>query len=399
MKFQSVEPEVSGGGGDERFSKMRVFCAAVLLLFLVVGGGCSSDPDTPLGSEFLEDGRIGGEPGEVIQDTLLVESGDLSFVVGDYLFNSDKLELGRKDDVETWPVLRVNFSPAGNDTLLTVREASLRLVMSETSETLSAIFRELGTELVDSDTLKGISLGDTIPDSTGTAVRTMALATPNYWLPPALVQQWIRKERPRNGIAVVLDDPSDTTRLSFQATERGTSLRPTLKVIFTNSNESTYAMSADGTFARETYSTANLLLSDGVTRRVLIPVDLTAFDANTLVHEAKIVLHYVPDTNLGTDVSVTLYAPETTDTGDPGVLGGTLVSSTVMDETSGVLSFSIRNILSTLIAKGTDENALVLRYSNEGSAIRRVEFYGSGAADSLAPAFNFTYSKAPKFGK
>jgi hypothetical protein len=136
-----------------------------------------------------------------------------------------------------------------------------------------------------------------------------------------------------------------------------------------------------------------------VTRRVLIPVDLTAFDPNTLVHEAKLVLHYVPDTFLGTDVSVTLYAPKTTDTGDPDVLAGTLVSSAVMDKESDVLSFSIRNILSTLIAKGTEENALVLRYSNEGSAVRRVEFYGSGAADSLVPAFTFTYSTAPKFGK
>lgn len=378
---------------------MRVLGAAVLLLFLISGGGCSSDPDTPLGSEFLEGGTISGEPGETFQDTLLVESGDLSFVVGEYIFNSDKLELGRKDDVETWPVLRVNFSTAGDDTLLTVREASLRLVMSETTETLSAIFRELGTELVDSDTLKAISLGDTIPDNEGAAVRTMAFADPNYGLPPALVQDWIRNKRPRNGIAVVLDDAADTTRLVFQATERGESLRPTLRVIFTNSKISTYAMSVDGTFAKEIYTTPNLLVSDGVTRRVLIPVDLTAFDPNTLVHEAKLVLHYVPDTILGTDVSVTLYAPETTDTGDPDVLGGTLVSATVMDEESDVLSFSIRNILSTLITKGTEENALVLRYSNEGSAVRRVEFYGSGAADSLAPAFTFTYSTAPKFGK
>jgi hypothetical protein len=378
---------------------MKVLATAAVLFFLLAGGGCSSDPDTPLGSEFLEDGRIGGEPGEVIQDTIIVETGDLSFVTGEYIFNSEYLELGRKDDVETWPVLRVNFSTAGADTDLVVREASLRLVMSETSETLSAVFRELGTELVDSDTLKGISLGDTIPDGDGAAGRTMTFASPNYDLHPALVQAWIRGDKAHNGIAVVLDDPADTTRLLFQATERGTDLRPTLRVIFTNSKISTYAMTVDGAFAEDLYSTSNLLLSDGPTRRVLIPVDLTDFDANTLVHEAKIVLHYVPDTILGTDRSVILYAPETTDPSDPDVLDGTLVTAAVMDVDSGVLSFSIRNILSTLIAKGTEENALVLRYATEASAVRRVEFYGSGAADSLAPSFNFTYSKAPEFGK
>jgi len=377
---------------------MRVRFTAVLFFAVVLAGGCSSDPDTPLGSEFIESGIIGSEPGEIRQDTLLVESGDASFVVSTYLFNTETLQLGRKDDVETWPVLRVDFSKAGDDTALVVRKATLRLLMTEATEALTAVFRELGTALVDADTLKGISLGDTIPDEEGTAVRTMAFATASYTLPPALVQQWIRGERDHNGLAVVLDSPVDTTRLFFKATEQGEDNRPTLTVNFTNGDLSTYLMKADGTYAKELYSTENLLLSDGETRRVLIPVDLTAFDPNTLVHEARFEIHYVPDTMLGTDLSVALYAPASTDTTDPDVLSGTAVAAAVMDEDAGVLSFSIRNILSTLIAKGTDENALVLRYFNEGAAVRRAEFYGSGAADSLAPSFTFTYSKAPDFG-
>jgi hypothetical protein len=378
---------------------MRTVGTVFLLFALLFGGSCSSDRDTPVGSEFLGAGYLGTGPGKVVQDTLRVESGEVSFRVGDYLFNTDRLELGRKDGVESWPVLRPDFSAAGDDTLLVVKEATLRLVMSETSETLNAVFMELGAVLADSDTLKGIALADTIPDENGVSSRTMAFADPNYGLPPALVQEWIRGKAPNNGIAVVLDDPSDTTRVTFQATEKGADLRPTIKVIFTNNEESTYLMSVDGTFTRDLYTTPNLLLSDGVTRRVLIPVDLTGFNAKTLVHEAKLVLHYVPDSFLGEDLSVTLYAPGSTDIGDPDVLTGTPVASTVMSKESDFLSFSIRNILAILLAKQSKDNALVLQYTYEGSAIRRVEFYGSGAPADVAPYFTFTFSTTPDYEK
>jgi hypothetical protein len=143
--------------------------------------------------------------------------------------------------------------------------------------------------------------------------------------------------------------------------------------------------------------TPNLLLSDGVSRRVYIPIDLTVFDPRTLVHEAKLVLHLVPDSFLGGDFSVTLYAPETADVGDPDVLTGTAVTAAVLDPGSDVVRFSIRNILSRLISEGKKENALVLRYSSEGTSIRRAEFFTSSAPDSLRPSLTFTYSTAPKF--
>jgi hypothetical protein len=96
---------------------------------------------------------------------------------------------------------------------------------------------------------------------------------------------------------------------------------------------------------------------------------------------------------------VSLYAPETSNINDPDVLTGTNVSAALMSRDSDVLVFSIRNILSTLLAKGSEDNALVLRYLSEGSSIRRAEFYTSSAPDSLKPSFTFTYSTAPSFAK
>jgi hypothetical protein len=383
---------------------MKKRCAAYVLLLVLVGLGCSSDPDTPLGSEFLEGGLIGSEPGDVFQDTVLVESGDASFVVGSYEFNSATMELGRKDEFESWPVFRVDFSTAGIDTLRVVESAHFDLQMTELEPELHALFIALADSLVDSDTLKTIMLADTIPDETLTNVDRIMKFVPDtdphsYSLPPALVQSWIRGESPHTGIAVVLTDPTDTTRTAFHATEAGENLRPLLRVTFTTNDESRYLMAADGTYVQDLHSSSNLVLSDGKTRRILIPVDLSDFDPKTLVHDANLVLRVVPDSFVGGDFTVILYRPESADPNDPQVLDGTSVVAVAMDGEADAASFSIRNILSLMLSEGKEENALALRFAAEGSAIRRAEFYTTNAPDSLKPTFTFTYSTAPKFGK
>jgi hypothetical protein len=375
----------------------------VLFVVLVSGSGCTSDPDTPLGSEFRENGLIKSRPGEVFQDTIAVEAGDTSFVAGSVMFNSNKMEFGRKDDVESWPILRVDFSTAGDDTLLDVESATLSLTVEDTtSVTLEAVFRELAETLVDSDTLKSITLVDTIPDEKLAVDRLMSYSPRTYLLRPKLVQDWIRKERPHNGIVIELTDATTTERLAFAGTERGSGLRPTLKVIFTNGDESTYLMTVDGSFVRDFVATSNLLLSDGVARRVYIPFGLTVFDPRTLLHEARLVLHVVPGSFVADDtaaVVVALYAPTSLEINDPDVLTGTPVTLALLKPDSDVLNLSVRNILSTLISERKTETALVLRCDAEGASIRRVEFYTSEAADSLRPSLSFTYSTAPTFAK
>lgn len=378
-------------------------CLLVVLLALS-GGGCTSDPDTPLGSEFQEGGLIGGEPGEVFQDTVLVNSGDRSFPVGSFVFNSATMELGRKDGFESWLVFRVDFSTAGIDTQRVVGSAHFDLNMTELRPELHAVFIALGDTLVDSDTLKTITLADTIPDESLATVDRIMKFVPDssphsYSLPPALVQSWIRGETPHYGVAVALSDPTDTTRLAFHTTEAGENLRALLRVTFTTSDESRYLMAADGTYVRDLAPSPNLVLSDGVTRRILIPVDIAEFDPKTLVHEAKLLLRIVPGSFVGEDFSAILYRPGSTDPNDPAALDGTGVAAVVIDGDSSAVSISMRNILSIMISEAQEENALALRFASEGSAIRRAEFYPSSAPDSLRPSFTFTYSTAPTFGK
>ncbi len=381
---------------------MRLVRAAfALFLVFVLAGGCSSDPDTPLGSEFTDDGLIHPDSIEVVQDTVRVETGDTSFVVSNVIFASTKIELGRKDGIETWLVLRADFSNAGADTLRTVKSASLFLTLTGDVDTLHAVFVGLAQPLEQSDTLKTILLADTIPDSTLTDVdRVMKLFPRTYTLPPRLVQDWIRGDAVHNGIAVVLADTTTTKRLAFATKENTDSaVQPFLKVFFTTGEESTYRTSVDGTFAQDISTTTNLLLSDGGARRLYVPIDLTVFDPKTLVHEAKLMLHVVPGAFVGDDFVVTFYAPGTADIHSPDILTGTPVSSVLINRDSDVLVISIRNILSSLLSKGGEMAPLVLRYTAEGTSIRRAEFFASNAPDSLKPAVAFTYSTAPKFGK
>ncbi len=375
----------------------------VLLYFLVFvcGGGCTSDPDTPLGSEFLDDGSIKSQPGEVIQDTVQVESGDTTLLVRRVMFASSSVELGRKDGVESWLVFRIDFSKAGADTLREVKSASITLTQSGVVDTLGAVFIALGEQLAESDTLKSIILADTIPDSTLTNVhRLMRYFPRTYSFPPELVQKWIRDSDTHNGFAVVLDDTTTTVRLDFASMENGSSAQdPVLRVVFKTGEQSTYRMEVDGTYVQDFVATSNLLITDGVTRRVYVPIDLTVFDPRTLVHEAKLVFHVASDSLLGEDLSVTLYNPISTDINDPNVLKGTAVVSGVLDADMEVVRFSIRSTLARLISGGDETAALVLRFASEGTAIRRVDFYSSSAPDSLKPALTYTYSTAPTFPK
>ncbi|UCH84525.1 MAG: hypothetical protein JSW50_02190, partial [Candidatus Latescibacterota bacterium] len=300
-----------------------------LLLFLYLLGlivfatiGCSSDPETPIGAEFVPDGLNPSQPGEVFQDTVLIDSGDTSFIVMTAMLGTDQMLLGRQDQVESWLLVRPDLSQAGDDTLKIVQTAELRLRLIGERDELNAYFIELNEPFEDTDTLTSITLGDTLPDDTGTNIdRVMTSFPSEYPLEASTVQGWIRGNKPNNGLAVVLNDPTTTKRLEYATTQNlDAGLRPTLRVRFTDNTETSYPIGADGTFCIERFTTTNLLLSDGVTRRVYVPLDLTFFDPRILMHDANLILRMVPETTTGGDLTVALYAPNSTDLDDPGVL-------------------------------------------------------------------------------
>jgi hypothetical protein len=210
-----------------------------------------------------------------------------------------------------------------------------------------------------------------------------------YSFPPALVQDWIRGIQPNNGFAIVLNDTTTTLEMTFADKDNDAFFT----VVFADTTKA-YDLMVTGTFSEDLSSTTNLRLSDGDTRRVYLPVDLSSFDENTILHEAKLVIQVVPGSETESGGLVELYAPEDSVIGSEGILSGTPVGTRFLDE--GTVQFSIRNIITQFLADSTKNQGFVIRYLPESNSIRRADFYPSSVPDSL-PIMQFTFSTPPTF--
>lgn len=376
----------------------RFYAFLLLLVGLAVGIGCSSDPDTPLGSSFIDDSLIQSRPGTVLEDTLYIGPTNASYeynaFYSSFLTLPNQMFFGRLEDFESWMLLRADFSTADAETLKTVTSAYLQLttVPISVSGAVGALFYELDEPFANGDTMTSLTLGPVIPDGTGQNDRTMQSSPRTYTLPDTLVQQWIQGKS-QNGIAIVLNDTTTTTRLPF-----GTSTNseyPYLKAFFSDQTDTTYYFAANGTFTKDLAPTSNLRLSDGDTRRIWLPVDLSTFDTQTILHQAKLVLHVVPGSATETGGTVELYSPTDSVAGGSGIGSGQTIARAQLD--SDVVVFSIRTVIAAFIADSTLNHGLALKYYPEGNSIRRIEFYSSSAPDSLRPQMEFTFSTAPTF--
>lgn len=385
---------------------MRRLFAFLLLCSLAgigFGIGCSSDPDTPLGTSFLDDSLIQSEPGEVKHDTITIDAGDTSFVTNAFLSKPPAMQIGRDSTIESAMVIRFDFSAPGGDTLLTVdrAELGLRIINVGDVSIITAEFYETLQPVDEADTLASLSLASSpIPDSSLVNTDRILQSSTTYTLPPALVQAWIRGDSVHNGIAIVLKDTAAVSDKIYGTRENSNEdLRPFLRVFFVGGDQSGFKVKADGSVMKELSQTTDLRLSDGVTRRVYLPADLAAFDEKTLLHDAKLVLHVVPNSSTTGDELVLVYAPTSSSVGSSGILSGDALSPIILPGTAKTIEFSIRKLVERFIADSATNHGFVVRYQGEGISARRVDFYGSSAPDSLRPRMRFTFSEPPAFPK
>lgn len=377
---------------------LAIFALAAALL---AASGCSSDPDTPLGAEFINDGTLGSEPGAVFKDTLVVTSGDRSFVIGSRLDRNETISIGLESGYRSSMMLKVDFSGAGEDTNRTVANAFLRLRVSDVSQSdsLTARFYRFRSEYSEGDTLESLDIDPTpIPDSSLVNVdREMRFAVSRYTLPPTLVQAWIRGEEPNYGIAILYEGTQSGKQLSYGSRENSDDgLHPFMTVVFTDGQQSNFPVSDDGTYVVSETSTSNLILSDGFIRRILIPVDLSNIQPDILIHDAELILTLVPDSELGSGFDVYLYSPDSGDPADPASRSGQGVTASYVNFVTGQVVLGVRNILSLYLTGGRANTGFVLRFLGEGGSIRQAEFYTS-ASDSLGPRVVLTASYPPEF--
>jgi hypothetical protein len=374
-----------------------------LLALLLAGAlaACSSDADSPVGSEFVDD-VLGTEPGTVYQDTIDVIA-DTVLAFNSLLANNTRLEVGRKDGYTRVAILRPNFSSTNGDENREVTSASLRMRLKSLSEGEDIVVRFyfLGTQYTEGDSVATLDTLGVIRDPvTGAADRVIEEANALNPLPPELVQAWIRGDTASNGIAVIYQDDGIARVGGFDSSEKnGTSDDPpTLQVEFSDLTSSSYRIGNDATFVRPTTTTSNLIVSDGYVRRIWFRIDTEQLSDSSAVHSARIRFQVVPGSASGIE-QVELYIPGSTDVTSSAFLSGTLVTNTIFGAESEYLEFVITNTLLAVLSEKLPDNGFVMRFIGENARVRFIELYGSAAADSLAPRVVLTSSTPAEFDR
>jgi len=375
-------------------TQFRIFLSIVVLI--VAAFACGDSEDTPLGSEFIGD-ILGSTPGTVFVDTFTMAGGDTSYAFYSMIDKASYLDVGIDKGYERTILVRPDFSKAGSDTARTVEQASLRMdkiTFEDYVNEITTRFYQLGTEYSEGDSVMTLDTTFVIPDTTGAIDRTMQEFPRQYPLPPGLVQEWIRGTVPPNGIAIVYAETGDQLA-GFDS--RTADVPPLVEVRFTDQNETNYSMAADGTYTRPTSATDNLVISDGFVRRIHFPVDLSQIDDSSAVHQAQLVLTYVPGTVFGSNQKVLLYLPRSPDPSSPDFLTGQLIVDATLDEDAVTLELPVTNVLLQVLAGTLQDNGFVLRFTSENTEVRQAEFYASSGGGGQGPRVYVTYSTPADF--
>ena len=382
-------------------SRFKIFFAA--LVILIAGLSCGDSDDTPLGSEFIDD-LLGSKPGEVFEDTIAMAGGDTSYAFFTTIGHTDYMEVGLDLQYQRTAMLRGDFSSANNT--LPVLQADLRLhaipdsaAIPDYLDNIDAVFYNLATPYYEDNTRVTLDTTWAIPDpdNSGAIDRVIALGFIPYALPPELVQGWIQGDSVNNGMAILYSKGLDEL-LGIYTREASSTRRPSIQVFFEGQAQaSNFPIVADGTFVRPTATTNNLVISDGFVRRIHLPVDLSAIDDSAAVHDARLVLTFVPGSVFGINQQVLLYAPKSADPSTKEFSEpARVIGEEELDEKKGTLEFQITNVLLLFLSGVPENNGFVLRFINEDTEVRQAEFYAS-SNDTLGPKIRITYSTPADF--
>ena len=373
-------------------ARRKRFClAALVATALAVVLACSSDPDGPVGSES---DLLGSKPGDVFQDTIAVYADT---VLPYYtLISSGPLQIGQTSTHTYAMIINISFSGAALDAGRVVESASLRLVASDITGTVPARFYRLRDAYANGDSVPSLDTLAVIPDpESGSVERLLQTFPPNYPLPPALVQGWVRGDTTRTAIAILYTDTSDRTA-TFNSAESASD-RPYLQVNYADGFQRTFKASADAIFVRPRASTGNLIVSDGFVHRVWFRARLDELAEQSAVHTARVRLHLVPGSVVGTNTFVEVYIPESSDPNSSGFTTGQRVTNAGILDGDEVVEFPLTNSIFLTLQGTLPDNGFAIRMQSENTEVRQVEFYGTSAPDTLRPRVFITSSTPADF--
>ncbi len=374
---------------------------------------CSSDPEGPVASVFIEDGSYPSDAGETVRyvNTLNnVTAVDVPVGIG----KSSLLRLGETEGIRFESILmRFDFDSIGNYADLTVDSVYLDLPVTIVQDTLfhlKVTFNELLEDFSDEDTITAIPSFDPDPvlGANGETVRDINIERVRFSIDEAMVQGWIDGGIPwQYGIAVNWAEEPDSSGLIEMYSENYGSDPPVLKVIFTDESSAVFPVVED--YVVTSFSGDGLDCVGGVAMRLLFEFGLEDLPEDAMIQYSALVLHTDGGKGLGatggdillgltSDFIFYLYTPDSPDIYDPGFLEGTGVAANLFLATmSAEVRIPLVGFTLDLHAGKRENTGLVLQSNQENSRFQRASFYDMAAGDSLRPYIEVVYTLPADF--
>lgn len=369
-------------------SRAAVF-AFVLAAFAIAA--CSSDPPSPLGDDL-----VSSIPGVIFEDTLEIFA-DTTYAYATALASDSILEFGRVSGFQRSMIIQISFAGSSSHVTRTVQSAVLRLTADDVDAPIPARFYRLADTYSEGDSVPFLdTLAVVVDPETGSPNRTLQTVPREYPIPPDLVQGWIRDEIERTALAIVYTDDVTDRIATFKAVQAVRD-RPQLVVTFVGGVQAIFRAGGDATFVRPTTTTSNLVVSDGFVRRTYFRIPFDQLEEDAAIHNARVRIHMVPGSVMGGDPNLIVFVPESENPDSENFLAGQLVTAISFLPSGDFVEFTITNAVALTLQGTLEDTGVIVRFDAENSALRQVQFYGSGAPDSLRPRLYITSSAPADF--
>lgn len=396
----------------------RAYLAYILLAafaLLALTGGCGTDAEGPVTRPFHESGWYSPDAGDTERyvDTLhSVSMLEIPFGIGE----SSTLKLGEiQGIVYTTLLMQFDYDSLINYEGLLVDSVVLDLpviIVQDTLFHLGVTFNELLEDFSEFDTITSPPSYDPDPilGANGENVRDISFERTEFSIDASIVQDWIDGTSTpwEHGISINWAYQPDTLGLIEMYSQNYGSNPPVLKIIFEGGtvvnlpDVSDYAITSDHITA--------LAAAGGTARRIFLEFDLAGVPELATLNYSALVFHTDGSAGLGatygeqligaqTDFSYYIYAPDSPDPDDPGIMQGTGVSRNLLPvNIDAKIKIPLGQYTIDVLSGERDNNGLVMQSDLETSRVQILAMFGTAAGDSLRPYIEVIYTMPTDFG-
>jgi hypothetical protein len=391
------------------------YVPAIVAAVLALSAGCGTDAEGPVTVPFHESGWYSPQAGDTERyvDTLRsISTIKIPFGIG----HSSTLKLGEiKGIVYTTLLMQFSYDSLAGFEDMTVDSVILDLPVITVQDTLfhlGVTFNELLEGFSEDDTITAPLAfdPDPIPGAHGETVRDISFERTEFSIDKTIVQGWVdgTSDTWPFGISINWAGDPDTLGLIEMYSQNFGRNPPLIRVMFDGGAEVNLPAIAD--YAITSDQITVLAAAGGVARRLFFEFDLDGVPELATLHYSALVFHTDGSAGLGatygeqllglsTDFSYYLYAPDSSDPDDPGILKGTGVSANLLPVNIDAKIKIPLGLYTIDVLNGTRVNhGLVLQSDLESTRYQILALFDQAAGDSLRPYIEVIYTMPTEFG-